>query len=168
MTAEPTSAAFLFAASWRTVLEFTIAGRPAPSGSKTAYPGRKRPNGRRRMNLVDCGGDARKAWMEATWFYASQRYNGPLLAEPVRVTMLFVMPRPLDHYIARRRDRPLRHDAPTWHVNTPDLGKLERGTIDALSGVIWKDDRYVVAHGDGGAKRYGVNTGARVRVEVLA
>ena len=65
---------------------------------------------------------------------------------PVDVRATFVFPRPKSHYLpanGKRRDPVLRDDAPLWHVSPPDVDKLARSCLDALTGVLWTDDAQV-------------------------
>ena len=83
------------------------------------------------------------------------------------VTLTFRMPRPKSHYWTGRRAHELRPDAPTWHTSRPDVDKLTRAVLDALSGVWWVDDSQVAmvtaskAYSDDGAP------GVHIIAEVL-
>lgn len=52
--------------------------------------------------------------------------------------------RPLTHHVGRDRDRELRDDAPEHCTRTPDLDKILRAVCDALTNVLWADDKQVV------------------------
>jgi Holliday junction resolvase RusA-like endonuclease len=71
----------------------------------------------------------------------------PLLDGPVALEVEFrPAPRPARHWLpvnARRLLRVLRLDAPVWHASTPDIDKLCRAVLDALTSVAWVDDRQV-------------------------
>jgi Holliday junction resolvase RusA-like endonuclease len=56
-----------------------------------------------------------------------------LLNGPIQVSMIFYMSRPQ----SRRKD--------IWVPTTPDLDNLEKAVLDALNGVAYEDDRFVVA-----------------------
>jgi Holliday junction resolvase RusA-like endonuclease len=80
--------------------------------------------------------------------------------------------RPQAHWLPagiRRAARVLRLDAPLWHASTPDIDKLCRAVMDALTSVVWIDDRQVarlVA-----SKRWpdeGEAPGASIRIRELA
>lgn len=65
---------------------------------------------------------------------------------PVVVTAYFVFPRPKSHYLPANRSRPvaeLRLDAPRFHTAKPDLDKLERALLDAITNVVIGDDATV-------------------------
>jgi len=69
--------------------------------------------------------------------------NRPPLGGPVALDLLFVFSRPKSHHQASKRDRPVKHNAPRFHVSRPDLDKLIRAINDALTGVIYRDDSQV-------------------------
>ena len=67
---------------------------------------------------------------------------------PIRLEVRFLMPRPQAHYhwkqrMGQRVQGELRDDAPLEHVSQPDTTKLLRALEDALTGVIWLDDKQV-------------------------
>lgn len=60
---------------------------------------------------------------------------------PVAIRLTFGFPRPKKHY---RANGQLRSDAPHYVVTTPDIDKCVRSTLDALTGVCFRDDKQVV------------------------
>lgn len=64
-------------------------------------------------------------------------YTGQPLAGALKLTAVFVMPRPTAR-IWKRRDMP-RYD----HTSRPDLDNLLKSLKDALSGLAWRDDSQV-------------------------
>lgn len=67
--------------------------------------------------------------------------TAPMIEGPVQVHLFFRLPRPKAHYTARGV---LRLDAPTYAPTTPDIDKLARAALDALTGVAFADDKQVV------------------------
>lgn len=66
------------------------------------------------------------------------------LAGPVAVTVTFWMPRPKHHYGAGRNAAVVRPSAPPRPIGKPDLDKLCRAVLDALSDAgAWQDDSQV-------------------------
>jgi len=63
---------------------------------------------------------------------AEKHFKKPLIG-PIMVSMIFYMDRPA----SRRKD--------VWVPTTPDLDNLEKAVLDALNGVAYEDDRFVVA-----------------------
>lgn len=86
-----------------------------------------------------------------------------LLTGPVSVRLRFVMQRPKSHF---RANGSLRADAPSWHTGNRDLDKLERTALDALTGVLYRDDGQVAELI--GRKPYGARPGLFVSVATLS
>ena len=61
------------------------------------------------------------------------RGNGPLLEGPLKMTLIFYMPRP------KSLPRNVVH-----HTKKPDLDNLIKGVKDALSGFCYEDDKQIV------------------------
>lgn len=105
-----------------------VVGIPQPQGSKTGFV----RSGR--AVLVDPKGV--KPWREAIaqagrdW---QAEHDRPLIDEPVEVTMTFRLPRP--------KSSPKKRVHPD---TKPDLDKLDRAILDALTGVIITNDSRVV------------------------
>lgn len=57
---------------------------------------------------------------------------------PIQLTITFVMPRP-KAMVWKRRPMPRVH-----HTKKPDLDNLEKSLMDALTGIVWRDDSQVV------------------------
>jgi crossover junction endodeoxyribonuclease RusA len=135
----------------------TVDGRPAPQGSKRLIGGR----------LVESS-KAVRPWRDAVRSTAAAETRAidgwEPLREPVRVRIEFFLPRPKSHY---RANGELRPDAPRWVSSKPDLDKLARSVLDALTdaGVV-ADDSFVVvlsAH-----KEYAnASPGAEITVSTL-
>jgi crossover junction endodeoxyribonuclease RusA len=90
----------------------------------------------------------------------------PLLRGPVRLSLVFLFPRPAGHY---RKNGTLKPSAPAYHAVKPDGSKLQRSTEDALSGLVIEDDARIV--GTVWDKRYCVGSerpGALITVIQLA
>jgi crossover junction endodeoxyribonuclease RusA len=107
-------------------LEFDVVGLPSPQGSKRAFV----RNGR--ANLVEVAGAALKDWrttVTARAVEAAAERDWDALDGPVKVDVLFWLPRPK----ARPDDE--------WHAVRPDVDKLARAVLDALTAArLWRDD----------------------------
>ena len=66
----------------------------------------------------------------------------------VEVVVTFHLPRPKSHYYTGKRAGVLRTDAPTYVEKRPDLDKLTRSTLDALTSAGMYDDDARVVHLD--------------------
>jgi len=105
---------------------FHVAGVPAPQGSKNAY----RRGGR--VVLVESSKKV-KPWRAAVAQAATIAYlRTEPIDGPVAVEIDFHLPRP--------KSLPKRV---IWMVKKPDLDKLIRSTLDALSGIAYIDDNRV-------------------------
>lgn len=109
---------------------FFVPGVPRPQGSKDNLG-----NGRMRESSVGLA-----EWRHRVG-YAANRIRGHdcKYSGPVRVSIEFIMPRP----------KSLRADelAPP-HTHPPDLDKLVRGVLDALTGTLLVDDALVTSLGE--------------------
>lgn len=105
---------------------FHVAGFPAPQGSKNAY---RRGN---KVVLVESSKKV-KPWRAAVAQAATQAYlHTEPIDGPVMVEVEFILPRP--------KSLPKRI---TDMIRKPDLDKLIRSTLDALSGIAYVDDNRV-------------------------
>jgi len=70
-------------------------------------------------------------------FAAKRAYHGPLLEGPLRVSLLFLLPRP-KRLIWKTKPMPRR-----WGTCKVDKDNLEKAFNDSLNGVIWVDDSQI-------------------------
>lgn len=136
-------------------------GRPEPAGSKTADPimrrdgdGQLRPvlDGRGRPVFRQRHANSKtKPWMSRVAEQAQSIWGSkPLLEGAVWVEILSLEPRPKSHYRTGRFSHLLRPDAPAFphRTSTGDSDKLRRAVQDALTGVVYRDDKLVVDGAD--------------------
>lgn len=64
--------------------------------------------------------------------------NKPPLETPLAIELNFIFPRSKE--ITWKRKPMLRQ----WYIDVPDLDNLQKAVLDALNGVIYRDDRQVV------------------------
>lgn len=119
-----------------TVIRLDVLGLPAPKGSARAM----NIGGRARLIASSSSANARKqaAWAKAIQAAAT---GCDVIPGPVWVAVTFRLPRPKGHYTARGE---LREKAPLHPTTHPDLDKLARTTLDALTGLAFDDDSRVV------------------------
>jgi hypothetical protein len=133
-------------------LDIFIPGTPKPAGSKRAFLIRHKDgspvmkNGRAIINTVDTSGKKGKDWrgdIQAAVLKATEM--APLRTESLTVWMIFYMPRPKSHFRTGKYAGILKDSAPLFynHLQAPDALKLGRAAEDALSGVLWVDDKQV-------------------------
>ena len=111
-------------------ITFTVIGEAKPKGSARGFA-----VGRRVVITNDCA--AAKPWQQQVHWTAREAVQEAGLqpwAGPVYVMIAFVLPRPL-------RLGKKRSGVP--HGNRPDLDKLTRTALDALTGVCFLDDGQV-------------------------
>lgn len=120
-----------------------VIGHPAPQGSKKFVGLNKAGRGilvessKRVKPWRDDVKNAAEAW-RAEMANNTPHVLFPTLDGPLRVTMVFTVPKPAS---APKRRR-------TWPDRKPDLSKLVRSTEDALSDAgFWADDARVVEYG---------------------
>lgn len=130
-----------------------MCGRPEPRGSKQAMPvyvNRKakvparRPDGSIIVTMKDDNPQSKK-WMGVVEAAAYEAWTNPPLAEcGLHVECTFFLARPAGHYGTGRNAHLVKDHAPARPRVLPDLDKLARGTLDALTGIVWKDDQQIV------------------------
>lgn len=116
---------------------FFVPGKPEPQGSTKAFPVRRK-DGKVGVRVVSDNDDL-KPWRDSIGAKAREtlphgerhRILFPR-PEPVMLHVMFVLP--------RRASEPKR-TAP--HTRKPDVDKLLRGVLDALTGVLYEDDSQV-------------------------
>lgn len=135
-------------------IQFFVPGIPKPGGSKRAFI-----IGGRAV-LTDASGKKGKDWRGDVRAVAALAYKDEPLKCPLRLVVVFTMPRPKAHYGTGKRAGVLRDDAPIWHTSKPDATKLLRSLEDALTGILWADDSLIARQSV--RKVYGAATGASV------
>lgn len=133
-------------------LEFTVLGTPAPQGSMKAFS-----RGGKAW-LVSNNATPLRAWREAVAWAAAEAADGACFDGPLEVAIEF------------RLKRPAAAKNKVFSDKRPDVDKMARSVLDALtdSGVIADDARVAVLHA---TKRYALSdnawTGAVIRVRTL-
>ena len=115
-------------------IHFEVAGIPAPQGSKKAFVN-PRTN---RAIIVDDNSKPLRSWRQDVIEAAKKaRGNRPPLDVALSLHVTFNMPRPKGHYGTKG----LRPSAPSRVTTKPDLDKLLRALLDAITiSGIWQDD----------------------------
>jgi crossover junction endodeoxyribonuclease RusA len=139
-----------------------VAGVPAPQGSKRAY-GAGRPGGKIRLvesskRVAPWREDVRQAFLGRPDSSGLGFTEFASAGVPVVVKIMFVMPRP--------KATPKTRATPPA-VKKPDLDKLERAVLDALTSAgVYADDSQVVAlYGYKRLAELGEPTGAMIHIE---
>lgn len=117
-------------------IRFDVRGVPVPQGSARAFVVKGHA-------VITSDNRNLKTWRRLVADVAQQHAPPELWVGPVVVRLAFRLPIPKSEptTIGRgKMKRPLR----TWPDRRPDLDKLIRGGLDALSGIIIRDDSQVV------------------------
>jgi crossover junction endodeoxyribonuclease RusA len=117
-------------------LEFTVFGVAQPKGNMRAIliPGMKFP-------IVTESNRSVKSWSQLVAEGANRAIGAlppgdrAMLEGAVRLTMAFYLPRPKKYQ---------RRGVPVAHLTAPDWDKLSRAVSDALTHVVYRDDKQIV------------------------
>lgn len=129
----------------RAPIHLRVLGSPAPKGSGRAI----NVGGKARFVPGGSGAGAKRerqwatAVREAVFVWCDGQFpEAPRCVGAVVVTITFRVTRPTGHFTPKGA---LRKSAPHYPTKKPDLDKLARSTLDALTGSILKDDAQVVS-----------------------
>jgi Holliday junction resolvase RusA-like endonuclease len=156
---------------------FTVIGTPRPAGSKRQRPvfRKDRATGERVLVRSATGAPVvatapdnpdTKPWMNAVAEAAVFEWGPRELAAidgPVFLRLDFYFPRPDSHYGTGRNAGILKPGAPLYPTTAGyDVDKLSRAVLDALQGIVFRNDRRVVRlHAD---RHYGAPARCEVTV----
>ena len=137
------------------MIQFTVAGIPAPQGSKV-----RTKWGVREDN------PATKPWRSAVAWEATAAMQGSEpLAGALELRVVFGFPRPKSHYRTGKHAGELKPDAPRYCITKPDTDKLLRAIGDAVTGICVRDDAQFVEIS--ATKLYG-SPRAEIQIDYLA
>ena len=135
-------------------INFEVRGLPQPKGSMQAFAFVNKVTGKARA-VVTAGNNAKgtKAWADSVRESAKAHAPAIVWDGPVKVTLGFIMQAP----------QSLPKTRPSFATKKPDADKLERNVLDALTGVIFRDDAQVVECNK--TKQYGDAPGVLVTID---
>lgn len=123
------------------ILEFIVPAVPVaqPRVKASAFRGRAKVYTPTRIKQSD---GTRKdhpivAFKATVRLAATGSYSGPPLEGPLRVDATFVFPRTT---VLTWKKKPMPR---LYHTSKPDRDNLDKAVMDALTGIIWRDDRQV-------------------------
>ena len=146
-------------------LQFFVIGRPATAGSKRVFKHWKTG----KLIVTDACKHG-KPWRKNVQKSAMAEMEGAGIVKdiPLSVTIRFLLPRPKSHFRSGRYSDKLRDDVPAYHLIRPDVDKMSRAILDAMTGVVYMDDSLIVSKKV--SKEYaspGEDPGADITVELL-
>ena len=116
------------------ILSIAVPGTPIPQGSKRVVRG----------HLIDANAKTLRPWRASIAAAAADAMNAgghDTVTVPVSVTIYATFPRPKAHY---RSNGELKPNAPNRHATRPDIDKVARAVLDALTDAgVWRDDAQV-------------------------
>lgn len=116
-----------------TTFAFQVRGHPQTQGSKRAFV----IKGTNRAIVTESGGQQHRDWRARVAGAAQDAANGaPLLDGPVSLQLQFWLPKPAS--------APKRRRVWPTGARSGDVDKLSRCVLDALTGVLFRDDAQVV------------------------
>ena len=122
-------------------VEFYVRGAPIPQGSLTAHAHKRKDNTIYASVHYEVGSKLHR-WRRSIAVAARDEWGEQPTYHHVRLTLTFYMKRPLSHYKGIDFGLKPRYDR-VAHETAPDLDKLVRAVMDALSEVIYADDKQV-------------------------
>lgn len=126
------------------MLSCFVRGIPAPKGSKKAFASGDR------VVVVDANPKSLKDWQQAVMFVLQSAWQAAPLQGPVEVDISFGLLKPPS--VPKKRAFP---------TVKPDIDKLARAILDALTGIVIRDDAQVVRLRC--SKDYMLEAGAQIR-----
>jgi len=117
-------------------ISFYATGIPKAQPRPRAFA-RKLPNGKVIVRAYEAA--TAEGWKSAVAIAARRRLPAKPLEGPLRVDIVFNMPRPRSHF--KGKTNTVKDNSPCWHTIKPDRDNLEKAVLDALSTIgMWADD----------------------------
>jgi Holliday junction resolvase RusA-like endonuclease len=137
----------------QTTIEFTVLGRPQQRGSKSPWIPKHKDgsmvmrNGRPVIATRDSNVRS-KAWMDSVRSAAMEAvgFDWEPLRCPIMLDVEFHFARPQAHFGTGKNAERMKPSAPMLFTQSPDLSKLIRALEDAMTGIIYVDDRQIFAY----------------------
>jgi len=129
---------------------FRVYGTPVPQGSMRGFIRKGKKGG----VILTSANTKTEPWRQDVAAQAIKAGVPHIALGPIQLHIIFFMPRPVS--------RPKKHTAPDVR---PDLDKLARAVLDALTGIAWRDDAQVCVLS--ATKVYADHVGADISVEAL-
>ena len=140
---------------------FRMDGRVPPKGSARSFAIKRGGRYTGRTVTVQQNADDLASWA-ARLAWTAKQIGVECRRGPWFVEAYVMFERPKAHYRAGEKAKGLKASAPGLPTGRPDLDKLLRTILDALTGVAWADDSQVVSIE--AAKIYGDRQGLDLRL----
>jgi len=124
-----------------------VPGTPATAGSKKPFTFRDKKTGKIRA-LMAPDSKRQKPWMAKVSVVAMENYKAAPLRGYITLRVDFCFARPKSHYGSGKNHDQVKPSAPRYHTQKPDLDKLLRAAMDAMTGIVWHDDCQIVRYED--------------------
>lgn len=118
----------------RSGIVFTVYGQPVAQGSKKVIRG----------HLIEMADARLRSWRQDVAAQAHQQMETRPWTGGIDVALTFWLPRPKNHYGTGKNAERLKASSPSFPAVHPDIDKLTRSVLDALTGICFEDDRQVV------------------------
>ncbi len=109
------------------VFSLEVRGIPKPQGSMRAFVVKGRP-------IITSSTKGLKVWRDLVALAAQAQAPQELIEGPIHIDLDFRLPKPKAEPKRKR----------TWPSRRPDLDKLIRAILDALTGIVFRDDSQVI------------------------
>ena len=112
------------------------------------FPGKpiakKRPRFARKGKFVITYSDQETEEGRFLWELKNQLSSGwvPLKC-PIKITSIFYMKRPKNHYKTGKYSGTLKEMSPILHITKPDIDNLQKMVYDCFNQVVWVDDSLI-------------------------
>ncbi len=111
-------------------IEFFVRGVPRPKGSWRSVTKR----------YMKPSSETTTDWLADVRAVAMSHFRASPSTGAFRLNLTYHFMRPKKHYRTGKYVDQLRADAPVYHMQPPDLDKLDRAVFDALTHVVYVDD----------------------------
>lgn len=149
-----------------------VYGKPQQRGSKNPVVVRRKggeivtgKNGQPIINTKDANPESTE-WMRQVKQAAGEQFAGYAPVHgAIILSAAFYFERPKSHYGTGRNEGVVKDSSPKHHIQSPDLSKLTRAIEDALTGVIYFDDKQIIGY-DNEHRKHWTESMARVEITV--
>jgi len=74
-----------------------------------------------------------------------RQFSGPPLQGPLKIHMVFIIPRPASHYGTGKNADKLKPSSPKYPIAKPDIDNCMKFYMDCLNRIAWADDSQICA-----------------------